>query len=247
MEYKRLITFGDSWTYGHGLPDCISGEKNPGEYPSELGWVNILARKLDIEKVINLSRPGASNRFILHRVVDFNNFKKDDLIIIQFSHFSRDFYFTKDDNVEFLGSWNLDPSSTVAPEHWKHYVDRTEQEYITRSYEHILATINFLKLQDVTFHCISTEPFNSLNTYVYDSNKKIIPMNIGQSKYTSLFIHNTLRDIKKYFLGEVFWETSEYGLKNKDYALDGSHWGIKTNLFCAERIQYYLEKKWLIE
>ena len=52
---SRLITFGDSFTYGHGLVDCHVPEKNwQGPNPSKFAWPQVLGDMLGIE-VINKS------------------------------------------------------------------------------------------------------------------------------------------------------------------------------------------------
>jgi len=242
LKFNRLITFGDSSTYGHGLPDCFIPPYNAGDYPSELGWVNILADKLNIDKIINLARPGASNRFILHRIINFNDFKKDDLVIIQFAHLTRDFYFKSDSKIEFVGSWNLDPDLDLDV-NWKYFLGREELEYTFRSYEYILSCINFMKLKESTFHCMSVEPIDNFTKFIDNTNVEDTIVGLGSYKFTSALIKNTFEDIKKYFtLKDCHQETNHFLNINKDYALDGTHWGEKTHNFCAEKIQYYLEK-----
>ena len=242
MKFNRLITFGDSSTYGHGLPDCFIPPYNAGDYPSKLGWVNILADKLNIDKIVNLARPGASNRFILHRIINFNDFKNDDLVIIQFAHLTRDFYFKNDSKIEFVGSWNLDPDLDLDV-NWKYFLGREELEYTFRSYEYILSCINFMKLKETTFHCMSVEPIDNFTKFTDNTNVEDTIVGLGNYKFTSALIKNTFEDIKKYFtLKDCHQETNHFLNIHKDYALDGNHWGEKTHNFCAEKIQYYLEK-----
>ena len=42
----RIFAFGCSYTYGHGLSDCIVGKCNAGPVPSKLVYVNLLAEYL---------------------------------------------------------------------------------------------------------------------------------------------------------------------------------------------------------
>lgn len=89
---NRLIAFGCSFTYGHGLPDCTIGEKT-GPAPSQLGWPAILGNMLNSE-VINLGVPGASNLEILYHLLNFE-FKENDTAVIMWSFPFRDLYFRK--------------------------------------------------------------------------------------------------------------------------------------------------------
>ena len=104
----RLLTFGCSFTYGHGLPDCHIPPDMPGNQPSKYAWPQLLADKLKYE-CINLSAPGSGNFQILMEVLKAN-YQKDDLVIIAFSYFTRyDFYKMTDKidkgiNINFEGS-----------------------------------------------------------------------------------------------------------------------------------------------
>ena len=53
---KSILVFGDSNTYGDGLPDC--GHEKPWEQHSQLTWPYYM---FDKEKIKNFSRPGCSN------------------------------------------------------------------------------------------------------------------------------------------------------------------------------------------
>ena len=95
----RLITFGCSYTYGQGLPDCQNTIINTGikklsiipSTSSKQGWPNILSNQLELE-LVNISAPGASNFEILHNILNFK-FKESDTVVIMWSHYLRDLYF----------------------------------------------------------------------------------------------------------------------------------------------------------
>ena len=91
----RLIAFGCSFTYGHGLPDCAIGN-DAGPEPSQHSWPALLADKLG-RSVVNMSRPGSGNTEILWKLINFD-FEPDDLCVIMWSYFTRsEFYvFTED-------------------------------------------------------------------------------------------------------------------------------------------------------
>jgi hypothetical protein len=70
----RLLTVGDSFTYGEELAD------------SKSAWPNLLANKLGYE-LTNLAKPGSGNtRMVRHCIEQINNY---DVVIIAWSHFAR--------------------------------------------------------------------------------------------------------------------------------------------------------------
>lgn len=91
---SRLFAFGCSHTYGEGQIDCLNYTKcdNQGEYrsdsPSQYAWPAVLGRELNVEEVINLGRPGCSNRSIANRILD-TTIKKDDTVVILWTEFNR--------------------------------------------------------------------------------------------------------------------------------------------------------------
>jgi lysophospholipase L1-like esterase len=70
----RLLTVGDSFTYGEELADLTSA------------WPNLLADKLSY-KVTNLAKPGAGNTKILRNTIE--NADRYDIIVVSWSHFAR--------------------------------------------------------------------------------------------------------------------------------------------------------------
>lgn len=92
---SRLVTFGCSMTYGHGLEDCIGEDMiSPGPTPSNYAWPVILGNKLH-RSVVNLGEPGASNKKILFNIID-TNIKEDDEVVILWTFPHRDLIVNKD-------------------------------------------------------------------------------------------------------------------------------------------------------
>lgn len=90
----RLVTFGDSWTAGHGVETDLRYKREP--FPPEFilrqrysnSWVRWVANKLDCE-FINLGVCGYGNEFIsldLERSFDNGFINDDDIIIVMFSY-----------------------------------------------------------------------------------------------------------------------------------------------------------------
>ena len=89
---SRLVVFGCSHTYGEGQIDCLNYTTSQGDYmtknPSQYAWPAVLARELNVEEVINLGRPGCSNRYIANKILD-TPIQKDDIIVILWTEFNR--------------------------------------------------------------------------------------------------------------------------------------------------------------
>ena len=106
---SRLITFGCSFTYGQGLPDCKIGNNDSkvSNTPSDLAWPSVLGKLLKIETV-NKGIPGASNLEILYQILNFE-FKNNDIVVIMWTLPVRDLYFISNSNkikpYRQLGLW----------------------------------------------------------------------------------------------------------------------------------------------
>ena len=89
MKYDRLVAFGCSLTYGHGLRDCYSGKRKtgPGKEPSKYAWPSVLADILGID-CCNLSSPGASNKRIAYTVYNTELFEND-IVLLNWSYADR--------------------------------------------------------------------------------------------------------------------------------------------------------------
>lgn len=102
----RAMFFGDSLTYGHGLPDCVLPGSNGamtsyGTEPSKLGWAAMVAEELCLP-YINQSSPGASNLEILWTLRQ-SAVTVDDLVIVEWSYPVRDCLL--DHNITKIGPW----------------------------------------------------------------------------------------------------------------------------------------------
>lgn len=96
---SNLYAFGDSCTYGYGLPD-VWHENVHDEYrcptynpyssgASSYAWPNILAKKID-RQCYNFGTPGASNKEILWRFQHvLPDIKTDDMVVFLWSWFDR--------------------------------------------------------------------------------------------------------------------------------------------------------------
>jgi hypothetical protein len=105
---SRLVTFGCSFTYGQGLPNCEIGnnEASFSSTPSKHAWPTKLGEMLGVN-VVNMGIPGASNLEILYHLLNFD-FKTNDTVVLMWSLPDRDLYFNSFNGAKpfkQLGSW----------------------------------------------------------------------------------------------------------------------------------------------
>jgi len=99
----RIIAFGCSYTYGHGLSDCLEADKTTqGPMASKIAFPALLSKKLNCE-YINLGKSGNSNKEIWHDILNFR-FQANDIAIITWTYFSR-FCIIKSDNIRRINPW----------------------------------------------------------------------------------------------------------------------------------------------
>jgi hypothetical protein len=97
----RLVTFGCSFTYGSGLPDCTHWYSSPSKH----SWSWIVANKLGYT-LNNQGCPGGNNLEILYKILNFD-FKDNDYVIIMWSLPMRDVRFSRfTKTLGQLGSWS---------------------------------------------------------------------------------------------------------------------------------------------
>lgn len=99
----RVIAFGCSYTFGHGLSDCPDLNGLPSPNHSNLAFPTLLAKKLNCD-YINLGKSGNSNKEIWNDVVNFN-FQKDDIAVIAWTYYSR-FCVIQLDKIKRINPWN---------------------------------------------------------------------------------------------------------------------------------------------
>jgi len=133
---SRLIAFGCSLTYGHGLPDCHIAPHNPGPVASKLVWPEIVAQQLN-RTCINMSSPGSSNKRIWHTIINFK-FKKDDIAVILWSWEDRSAVLRDKKSVGDIGHW-IESDSTQA--HYQYLYTRYDALVQTKLY---VSHANFL-------------------------------------------------------------------------------------------------------
>ena len=93
MQYNRVISFGDSFTFGTDLSDQVPGVVgvNP-PLPSRSTWPALIAKHLNIKNYVCYAEPGASNSTILRTLLS-TEILPTDLVIVNWTWINRwDFY-----------------------------------------------------------------------------------------------------------------------------------------------------------
>jgi hypothetical protein len=160
---NRIIAFGCSYTYGHGLSDCIHTDGiGPGRRPSILGFPNIVATHLASE-LVNLSLPGIGDKHIMHTANNFI-FKPSDICLIQWSHGDR-YCIIKQQATIDLGAWQ---NTKPARSYYKFMYDRYDTDTMRDIY------INYinLKLQSIGVKTYNILPIDAHQNQL-TINKKI--------------------------------------------------------------------------
>ena len=89
----HLFTFGDSWTYGHGLNDCVERIEQyyaPGLNPSQYAWPKILKDMLGCKSYTNAGIPGNTNHNIWYQAHNLSvHMKPEDYVVCLWSYPNR--------------------------------------------------------------------------------------------------------------------------------------------------------------
>lgn len=218
---NKIFAFGCSQTFGHGLEDCYREENgfyHAGGEPSKFAYPQLIGDAVGKE-VINLSRPGASNKHILQQIkLNQSEINKDDIVIIHWTYIERHAVFVNDerDNLN-IKSTDTDKVSKL---YYKHIYRDSDACIVTRwymNYAHLT-----LKAQGVkSIHC---PPL--MNTH---NNKSLI---YGHSWHDHNFVNdpNFERDIS--FTTKML----QHDDIQIDRAVDGRHAGPKTHRAFADLI-----------
>jgi len=140
----RLVALGCSYTYGDGFEDCVSSTSSP---PSVFAWPKLVSDQLGIE-CVNRSKSGIGNIEILHRLLT-TELLETDIVVIMWSHFSRDVKFTENGGVE-----KYDLTSPLM-EHWvKLHATPGDHDFNIRSWFNIHHANCYLKSRNIK--CVNT-------------------------------------------------------------------------------------------
>lgn len=226
----RIWAFGCSETFGHGLEDCYvkkDGFYAPGKEPSKFAYPQLIGDTVGKE-VINLSRPGASNKHILQQIkLNQSEINKDDIVIIHWTYIERHAVFVNDerDNLNITPHWpDIMPTDTekIAKQYYKYIHSDSDAIIVVRwymNYAHLT-----LKAQGVkSIHC------PPLMNAQYNNNKSLINMK-SWHEYDFVKDPNFESDIS--FVSKML----RHDDIQRDSAVDGRHSGPKTHRAFADLI-----------
>ena len=205
----KLFTYGCSYTYGHGLEDCIIGKLDPGLRPSKLGYASLLAQHLNANELLNYSRPGASNKWIVNAInvtVESQQIAKNDAVIIQWTFLDRTCILRKGshrnlDKYDPLGTWMMHKGS-LSNIYYQKLHDTYDNIHVTSWYIKYVDLL--LKSQGIT-KILHTAPPGEI-------------------------------DMKIYLPDTIKWWDDNISLNRIDSAMDGQHPGPKSQKLYADKL-----------
>jgi hypothetical protein len=159
----RLLTVGDSFTYGEELAELTSA------------WPFVLANKLGYE-INNLAKPGSGNtRMVRHCVEQVNNY---DIAIIAWSHFAR--IEVADEN-GFYDLWpggGTLPHKAYSPWRWTiidYFTKHHNDDYLYRQYLlNIILIQNFFKANNKKYLMLDAFGNHQVNARTTEKNKDLL-------------------------------------------------------------------------
>ena len=233
INMKRLLAFGCSNTYGHGLKDCWSPDGRPGDEASKYAWPQILSQHLN-RVCVNLSNPGASIREVVHKV-QTTTFRKSDIVVVMFPPIPRSCIIKHDPMgsqnkvgkryFEYHDNWHLEqifinrtPKLTNLDKVWiTHFADKT----------HIL--LDWITLSN--YICLFLKEKKIKAYYFYTGT------NSQPTKFIKDHKLHSMNSVPDSISGVV-----EISRSTNDYALDNNHPGEKSHETFANRAFQYINQ-----
>jgi hypothetical protein len=177
---NRLITFGCSLTYGHGLPDCLEKDNSPGKHPSKYAWPQLLANQLNKE-CVNMSLAGSSNKRIWHRLINFEYQQSDVVVILWTSPDRLGIIKSKDDEFD-IGPWMIGDLKVA-----DFYYSEVYNKYNSK-----IETALYINHSNLILKQKGIIPYNMIASNscidcfdLYDLKTEFIPLHIINDRYTT--------------------------------------------------------------
>ena len=172
-KVNRLVTYGCSLTYGHGLADCYLENGKEGPEPSVQAWPSLVSNKLKI-MVDNRGLPGASNKEIWHNIMTSKH-KPHDMVVVLWSYINRSCLFFPD-YVDRFGPWR----GSVRSKKW-----------IEHQFNDYDATIDLMGKVHHVKHYLNKEKIRNYHYFAdwYCSKQKVFPQYNTEDK---MFVRNIL-------------------------------------------------------
>jgi hypothetical protein len=225
----KIWAFGCSQTYGHGLKDCIKEGNAPGDEPSKFAYPQLIGNALNKE-VINLSRPGASNKHMLRKIKIFQSeMSVDDIVLIGWTNKDRHIILKEGIDLDDMTMHGLPHpiglhptqigKSKLADTYYKHIHDDNDANIVTMWYMNY-AYLTLKEMGIKSIHCPvqpNKEEFSNSSFWSYFSSQTSdSKFEVGMSLLSKTFLHPDIAKLDK--------------------ALDNLHQGPKSHRVFADLI-----------
>lgn len=148
-QFQRLVTFGDSYTYGEELED-----------PSNTAWPVLLSKQFNLP-LVNLGEPGFSNDGILEKILD-QQLIKTDLVVVCFSSHVR-MYFEDQTG----GFTTVNPNNTIRREIVKQLMSVVSFEWLYKRWlTQVIYLQEYLKSQNISYLFLIANHGKAKTSYV---------------------------------------------------------------------------------
>lgn len=230
-EIRRLIALGCSFTYGHGLPDCIhpNDPKGAGETCSQQAWPNHLAKHLGIKVVTNLSRPGSSTKYALHALANNNHLLNEScMVAIMYPHHNRSFRISDVDNDHLTMNPHISMGS----------VTKLEAHRWRKAYDETDAMGTQFLLADAIKHYVMAKTGKPAINLIMDYRGKVfgkadVPLSLHRLTYTHKFFNDDNTFNLTY--------NKAFQVKHYPHAADGHHPGLEWHIAVAQYLKNHLK------
>jgi len=236
---KNINVFGDSHTYGDGLPDVILPHKTPWEQHSKLTWPYHI---FDNNAVNNFSYPGCSNDTIGLKLIRHTSNK--DMVVIMFTYPER-LHLIKN-GYNFIASHNFAQSvSDNGSENWvaKQLNEKFEtenKEFVLKNFDDNFLEIIFLKNILLCQYFCKSNNIEYYFTLVTVREKTKVS---GSLKKYRDSLYDSI-DWDNIFLVEEKYGFDDYAEKIKaKKGLDNAHWDIEYHKLFGNLFLDWLNKK----
>ncbi|MDC0002580.1 hypothetical protein OAP94_01815 [bacterium] len=160
---RRLVTYGCSLTYGHGLADCYLENGREGPNPSVQAWPALVAARLKL-LIDNRGQPGASPKEVWYNIMSAKH-KPGDMVVVLWPFINRNCILFPD-YIDRFGPWRGSVRSKKWIEHQFNDYDATVD--LMGKVDHVAHYLNKKKIQNYHYfadwHCSKQKVFQQRNT-----------------------------------------------------------------------------------
>ena len=242
--YSKVIAFGCSQTFGHGLQD-IWNVLGSSDNPSELAYPSLIAKKFNIP-VFNYAICGNSpKRLEMQIFEELWNIDNDTLVIILWPHFSRSCVYLDGTKLKNSSFFNIDPPPTMKIFNSNTYA-LPMQVNLPNNVDKIhkrISSMYYISYHELDALCELLMRINHIKHFLQDKCKSVLNLsfiNLKEldDKIKSLPEHVKIlgKNLRKYKICPTSIFNSIPDTDDDKLALDKSHWGFTWHNQFAEEI-----------